>query len=251
MSRAAVAFGALLLLGALAVGIGAPVQALAPATPTPTPSGPGPHVAPPARTPDGLIVPTRTVDRAPHLPEKEKATVIVQRRDGAYEAYLLASGDVDGFVRSLPPGDRLAIAAAPPALKASPPRVTPPPTSAAVAIPTAPPVSGRQAAELALAHRDDGRVRARGPVEVDSTFLVPAREVRDRTGAPTGLPDARPVYLVILRGSFEGPDPAGRAGRRSAEAAYKVLDPTTGALLFDALALPRAYPAPAPGGGRA
>jgi hypothetical protein len=84
------------------------------ATPTATPAGPGPH---PAGVPDlsGLEpTPVRTVDLAPQLAERDKATLIVRHADCTNEAILVAPGQAEGVVSGLPAGDRL-VASVPPA----------------------------------------------------------------------------------------------------------------------------------------
>lgn len=102
-------------------------RAQTPPKPTPTPVGlvnSGTHVQPSAAS--AVIAPSKTTDRAPLLPGREKAAVIVQHADGTYERVLLDPKQVSDFIRTLGP-DTLVAMAPPQTLVGHAPSGAPPP----------------------------------------------------------------------------------------------------------------------------
>jgi hypothetical protein len=122
------AFGAMTLAAALGVFLLAAPGTTAQGTPTrtPTPSGPGPYPLP-SPAAGNVVASSRTIDRAPNRDRRDKATLIVENRDGSRETFLVAPEDVAAFHRDLPQGSRVIIAAPPESSRRPPPRATPGP----------------------------------------------------------------------------------------------------------------------------
>ncbi len=77
------------------------------------------------------VAPTLSIqkktDLAPNAALADKATIIVQHRDGSFEEFLLLPSMAEAFEKQLPAGDRIVRVDAPQSLMGPPPQLTPPP----------------------------------------------------------------------------------------------------------------------------